>query len=132
MTDHGPTVAEETQQEEPTPSLGPPVPIVSNFPLRTQELPGVVTAIRTVLVPADGSIVNITNSDLRRKYITLIPIGQPVKVSLLQNFQGASSDAATIPSNVPITFHATMMLYAVTGTTDTAVPVSVFDIDYTE
>lgn len=132
MTDFGPTIDEENQQEPPRESLGPPVPIVSNYPLRTQELPGVVNSIRTVLLPGDGSIVNIANEDRRRKQITIIPIGQPARLSTNQNFQVGSTESATIPSNQLVILVAITKLYGITGTPGTDCPVTVIETDWSE
>lgn len=130
--DAGTTIYEETQQE-PTEDSYPVVSVNVVGPVRTQPLPspGTTTTIRRVLCPADGSAVNVSNHDLRRRTIQILSTDSPFYLSTdKSNVDGGS--APLFPINVFVTVGSTTQLYAKTGTADTQATLSVIEEDWTE
>lgn len=130
MTDRGPTIDEETQQEPP-PETHPPVSVAVVGPVRTQDLPGTVTAVRTVNLPSDNSSVNVANADLRRKSIIILSTDQPFVFGVTKSDVDGTAGARW-PINVPLIISGTALLYAKSGTNATAATLSVVEVDWTE
>jgi hypothetical protein len=128
--DHGPSIQEEAQQE-PTVESYPPVSVVVEGPVRVQDLPAVVNSIRTVVCPSDNTSVNVANSDLRRKTITVISTDQPFILGTNKSDVDGSA-GAKFPINVPIVITGTALLYAKSATNATAATLSVIELDWTE
>lgn len=128
--DRGPTVDDETQQE-PAGETHPPVAVTVSGPVRTQDLPGTVTAIRTVNLPADNTSVNVASADLRRKSIVVLSTDQPFVIGITKSDVDGTGGARW-PINVPLIMNGTAQLYAKSGTNATAATLSVIEVDWTE
>lgn len=128
--DYTPEISEEFQAD-PVSMRYPPVAVTTMGPVRTQELPATVNAIRTVTCPADNSSVNVANSDVRRKQITIVGIDQPFILGTAKSDVDGTA-GAKFPINVPIIIPGTALIYAKSATGGTAATLSVIELDWTE
>lgn len=130
MTDRGPDVDDETQQEPPEPTH-PPVAVTVEGPVRVQELPVVVAAVRRLVLPADNSIVQVANADLRRRVIKVLSTDQPFVMGV-EKGHVEGSYAGLFPINVWAVMEAPVMLYAKSATGGTAATLTIIELDWTE
>lgn len=128
--DAGPTYQEETQAE-PAVDTHLPVAVAIHGPVRIQDLPGVVAAIRTAVLPADNSAMNIANFDLRRKSLLITAIDQPVILGTTKSDVDGTA-GAKFPINVPIVITGTTNIYAKSGTGGSLCTLSIIETDWTE
>lgn len=126
----GPTVNEENQNDSPITNY-PPVSVTIDYPVNVRELPSVVSAIRKVICPADNTSVNVANQDSRRRSIKILSTDTPFLLGTTKNDVDGGF-APKYPINVMVTIEGSSILYAKTGTADSAATLSVIELDWTE
>lgn len=108
-----------------------PVAVVIEGPVRTQPLPSVIGASRVVVLPSDGTPVQVGNRSEQRKRMLLLAIDQPFYVGVDRG-DVQSLVAGKWPINVVLEWLSVNPVWAASATGGSACTLTVVEDFWTD